>query len=124
MNLDYDFDYKVTGTFYAVIIPKQYTQDNQEVIAGSYNKEIALEILKKQKTDFWHSKIGDLFFVILLSIIFLPLGIALFAYFYFKGAFKAPYLEVRNNVTRPIYKHELLDAEKWGLTIEKITHNN
>lgn len=123
MNLDEYFDYKVTGTFYAVIIPKQYTKNNQEIEAGSYNKELALEILKKQKSDFWHGKIQDLFFIILFSVIFLPIGIGLFVYFYFIGAFKAPYLEVQSNVTRPIYKHELSDAKKWGLKIEKITHN-
>ncbi len=123
MNLDKDFDYRATGTFYAVIIPKQHTPNNQEIEAGSFNKELALEILKKQKSDFWYGKIGDIFFIILFSVIFLPLGIGLFIYWYFKGAFQVPYFNVKNNVTRPIYEHELSDAKKWGLTIEKIEHN-
>ncbi len=123
MNLDKDFDYKVTGTFYAVIIPKQHTPNNQEIEAGSFNKELALEILKKQKSDFWYGKIGDIFFIILFSVIFLPLGIGLFVYWYLKGAFQVPYFSVKNNVTRPIYEYELSDAKKWGLTIEKIEHN-
>lgn len=123
MDLDEYFDYKATGTFYAVIIPKQHTLNNQEVEAGSFDKKLALEILKQQKSDFWYGKIGDIFVVLLLSIIFLPLGIALFMYWYFKGTFKPPYLNVKNNTTRPIYEHELADARRLGLAIEKISYD-
>lgn len=120
MIYDTNFKHQATGTFYAVIIPKQFTPNNMEIEAGSFNKEIAFNILKQHKSDFWHGKIGDIFFVVLFSIIFLPLGIGLFLYWYFIGAFQAPYLEVQSNITRPIYEHEIKDAESWGLTVAKI----
>ncbi len=122
MKNDTNFKYQATGTFYAIVIPKQFTPNNKGIEVGSFNKELALIILKQHRSDFWHGKIGDIFFVVLFSVIFLPSGIGLFLYWYFKGAFQRPYLEVQSNITRPIYEHELKDAESWGLTITKLNN--